>query len=84
MEEVYEIEEQIYNKLLYEYVLSKIELLSLKEKEVLKLRYGIGKISYETEKEASKTLNVTRERVRMLEASGLRKVRKLVKNDKRY
>ncbi|MBI4560974.1 MAG: sigma-70 family RNA polymerase sigma factor, partial [Candidatus Rokubacteria bacterium] len=49
--------------------------LSPKEKEILRLRFGIGKEGGETLEEVGKRFSVTRERIRQIEAKALRKLR---------
>jgi RNA polymerase primary sigma factor len=49
--------------------------LSSKEKEILRLRFGIGEESEHTLEEVGKRFSVTRERIRQIEAKALRKLR---------
>jgi len=49
--------------------------LSDREKEVLRLRYGLGTDREFTLEEIGKRLSVTRERVRQIESRALQKVR---------
>jgi len=52
-----------------------LETLSHRESEVLKLRFGINCDSDHTLEEVGKKFNVTRERIRQIEAKALRKLR---------
>ena len=52
-----------------------LSLLSDREKEVLRLRYGLGSEREYTLEEIGKRLSVTRERVRQIEARALEKLR---------
>ena len=49
--------------------------LSAKEKEILRLRFGIGEEREHTLEEVGKRFSVTRERIRQIEAKALRKLR---------
>jgi RNA polymerase primary sigma factor len=49
--------------------------LSPKEKEILRLRFGIGEEGEHTLEEVGKRFEVTRERIRQIEAKALRKLR---------
>jgi RNA polymerase primary sigma factor len=49
--------------------------LSEKEREILRLRFGIGKESEHTLEEVGQRFSVTRERIRQIEAKALRKLR---------
>jgi RNA polymerase primary sigma factor len=49
--------------------------LSAKEKEILRLRFGIGEEGEHTLEEVGKRFDVTRERIRQIEAKALRKLR---------
>lgn len=50
-------------------------LLSEREQRVLKLRFGLEDGKYHTLEEVGKEFDVTRERIRTIEAKGLRKIR---------
>jgi RNA polymerase primary sigma factor len=52
-----------------------LEPLSDREKEVLRLRYGLGTDREHTLEEIGKHLSVTRERVRQIESRALEKLR---------
>jgi RNA polymerase primary sigma factor len=62
----------------YEMLKDKIDLvlqsLSYREREIIKLRYGIGDDYTYTLEEVGRKFNVTRERVRQIEAKALRKL----------
>ena len=49
--------------------------LTDREKAIIKRRFGIGQSRPETLEEIGKSLNISRERVRQLEASALKKLR---------
>jgi len=52
-----------------------LSMLSPKEKEILRLRFGIGEEGEHTLEEVGKRFDVTRERIRQIEAKALRKLR---------
>jgi len=52
-----------------------LSMLSPKEKEILRLRFGIGEEGEHTLEEVGKRFEVTRERIRQIEAKALRKLR---------
>ena len=49
--------------------------LSEREARVLRLRFGIGEVANHTLEEVGKDFDVTRERIRQIEAKALRKLR---------
>ncbi len=53
-----------------------LSTLSSKEKEILRLRFGIGDGSEHTLEEVGRRFSVTRERIRQIEAKALRKLRR--------
>ncbi len=59
-----------------------LETLTAREKKVLTLRFGIGDGSPRTLEEVGKVFNVTRERVRQIEAKALRKMRHPIRSKK--
>lgn len=61
--------------LLREQIDGVLETLTAREKRVLRLRFGIGDGSPRTLEEVGKVFNVTRERVRQIEAKALKKMR---------
>ena len=56
--------------------------LSTREKEVIKLRFGLGDGCQHTLEEVGTVFNVTRERVRQIEAKALKKLRHPVRSQK--
>jgi RNA polymerase primary sigma factor len=52
-----------------------LSMLSPKEKEILRLRFGLGEEGEHTLEEVGKRFAVTRERIRQIEAKALRKLR---------
>ncbi|HHY81851.1 MAG TPA: sigma-70 family RNA polymerase sigma factor [Clostridiales bacterium] len=69
------IEEQIEQKELKHIVKELLNTITPKEQKVLKLRYGIEDNRQRTLEEVGKEFNVTRERIRQIEARALRKLR---------
>lgn len=53
-----------------------LDLVSEREREILRLRYGIGTGEERTLEEIGRRLSITRERVRQLEARALEKIRR--------
>ena len=49
--------------------------LSTKEKQILRLRFGIGEEGEHTLEEVGRRFSVTRERIRQIETKALRKLR---------
>ena len=62
-------------KMLKEQIDEVLETLPGREKEILKLRFGIGKTLPHTLEEVGRKFQVTRERVRQIEAKALKKLR---------
>ena len=60
---------------LHEHTLEALESLSLREQRIIKLRFGIGEKSEHTLEEIGREFNVTRERIRQIEAQAIRKLR---------
>ena len=52
-----------------------LSTLSAKEKEILRLRFGIGEAGEHTLEEVARRFSVTRERIRQIETKALRKLR---------
>ena len=52
-----------------------LETLTEREQKVLRLRFGLDDGEAKTLEEVGKTFNVTRERIRQIEAKALRKLR---------
>lgn len=63
------------NKGLQEAMKQVLEGLTVREAEVLKMRFGIGMDTDHTLEEVGKKFDVTRERIRQIEAKALRKLR---------
>ena len=61
--------------LLREQLLSVIDTLTPREQKVIRLRYGLDDSHPRTLEEVGKEFNVTRERIRQIEAKALRKLR---------
>ncbi len=68
--------------LLREQIDGVLETLTAREKRVLRLRFGIGDGSPRTLEEVGKVFNVTRERVRQIEAKALKKMRHPIRSKK--
>ena len=69
------VEDTITNDLLREKILEVLEDLSEKERHIISLRYGLKDGRCYTLEEVSHVYNVTRERIRQIEAKALRKLR---------
>ena len=67
--------ESLLNQDLTTQVERALSTLSPKEKEILRLRFGIGEDGEHTLEEVGKRFAVTRERIRQIEAKALRKLR---------
>ena len=67
--------ESTENENLKEDIDNKFALLTMREAKVLRMRFGIGQNSEYTLEEVGRVLNVTRERIRQIEAKALRKLR---------
>jgi RNA polymerase primary sigma factor len=68
-------QEAIMNSNLAENTLKVLSTLSPREEQVLKLRFGIGERANHTLEEVGQDFEVTRERIRQIEAKALRKLR---------
>ncbi|MFW6359202.1 MAG: RNA polymerase sigma factor RpoD [Chroococcales cyanobacterium] len=68
-------EDQVSKSLLREDLESVLETLSPRERDVLRLRYGLDDGRMKTLEEIGQIFNVTRERIRQIEAKALRKLR---------
>jgi len=68
-------EERVSKDLLREDLESVLDTLSPRERDVLRLRYGLDDGRMKTLEEIGQIFNVTRERIRQIEAEGLRKLR---------
>jgi RNA polymerase primary sigma factor len=68
-------EDQVSKSLLREDLESVLGTLSPRERDVLRLRYGLDDGRMKTLEEIGQIFNVTRERIRQIEAKALRKLR---------
>ncbi len=68
-------DDQVAKNLLREDLESVLGTLSARERDVLKLRYGLDDGRMKTLEEIGQIFNVTRERIRQIEAKALRKLR---------
>lgn len=68
--------------LLREQLLSVIETLTPREQKVIRMRYGLDNAHPRTLEEVGKEFNVTRERIRQIEAKALRKLRNPTRSKK--
>jgi RNA polymerase primary sigma factor len=67
--------EAVINLNLKEQTITVLKTLTPREAEVIKMRFGLGDGSEHTLEEVGKKFNVTRERIRQIEAKALRKLR---------
>jgi RNA polymerase primary sigma factor len=67
--------EAVINLNLKEQTINVLRTLTSREAEVIKMRFGLGDGSEHTLEEVGKKFNVTRERIRQIEAKALRKLR---------
>jgi RNA polymerase primary sigma factor len=72
----------VINGNLQEQTNSVLATLSPREEKVLRMRFGIGEKSDHTLEEVGQTFDVTRERIRQIEAKALRKLRHPSRNKK--
>ena len=72
--------EEVVNTKLSEQIASVLSDLAPREEQVLRKRFGIGEKSDHTLEEVGKLFNVTRERIRQIEAKALRKLRHPVRS----
>ena len=68
-------EDQVSKSLLREDLENVLDTLSPRERDVLRLRYGLDDGRMKTLEEIGQIFNVTRERIRQIEAKALRKLR---------
>ena len=68
-------DEAANSQLLSEQIVATLETLTLREQRVLRLRFGLEDGRQRTLEEVGAEFNVTRERIRQIEASGLRALR---------
>jgi RNA polymerase primary sigma factor len=66
----------VLNTNLKEKTESALKILTPREEQVLKLRFGLGEDSEHTLEEVGRRFSVTRERIRQIEAAALRKLRR--------
>jgi len=67
--------ENVVQTMLKEQLMSVIETLTPREQKVIRLRYGLDDAHPRTLEEVGKEFNVTRERIRQIEAKALKKLR---------
>ena len=67
--------DSVVHNILKEQLLSVIDTLTPREQKVVRLRYGLDDSHPRTLEEVGKEFNVTRERIRQIEAKALRKLR---------
>ncbi len=72
-------EEQIVNKYFKEQMHSILSILSPREREIIKLRFGLDSEYPHTLEEVGQIFKVTRERIRQIEAKAIRKLRQSVR-----
>ncbi len=72
--------EEVVNTKLSEQIASVLSALTPREEQVLRKRFGIDEKSDHTLEEVGKLFNVTRERIRQIEAKALRKLRHPVRS----
>jgi len=72
--------EEVVNTKLGEQIATVLSDLTPREEQVLRKRFGIGEKSDHTLEEVGKLFNVTRERIRQIEAKALRKLRHPVRS----
>ena len=72
--------EEVVNTKLFEQITHILSDLTPREEQVLRKRFGIGEKSDHTLEEVGKLFNVTRERIRQIEAKALRKLRHPVRS----
>lgn len=72
--------EEVVSTKLGEQIATVLSDLTPREEQVLRKRFGIGEKSDHTLEEVGKLFNVTRERIRQIEAKALRKLRHPVRS----
>jgi RNA polymerase primary sigma factor len=74
--------EKVSSSYLMDHLDEVLATLTPREEEVLRMRFGIGEITDYTLDEVGKRFNVTRERIRQIEAKALRKLRHPIRSKK--
>ena len=74
--------EAVLAKNLREHTSNVLNSLSAREELVLRMRFGVGEGTEHTLEEVGRSFNVTRERIRQIEAKALRKLRHLSRSTK--
>lgn len=74
-EEEYSVEQMAFNKILYYQLENVLNTLPPRERDILKLRFGLDDNHPRTLEEIGLKYGVTRERIRQIEAKALRKLR---------
>jgi RNA polymerase primary sigma factor len=72
--------ETIYLILRHKHLMKMLDMLGEKEREVLRLRFGLGRETPLTLKNVGEIMGVTRERVRQIEREALGKLRSLIRS----
>lgn len=70
-----EVEEEIDREILSKKIGDSLDTLDSRERKVLEMRFGLNGETIKTFEEVGKVFNVTRERIRQVEAKALRKMR---------
>ncbi|MBQ2827010.1 MAG: RNA polymerase sigma factor RpoD [Clostridia bacterium] len=68
-------EEEVFSEMLREQLIEVLHTLTQREEQVLKLRFGLDDGRPRTLEEVGQEFNITRERIRQIEAKALRKLR---------
>ena len=81
-EDILSVEDEVFATLLHEQLEEVLETLTEREERILRLRYGLDDGCKRTLEEIGQEFNVTRERVRQIEAKALKKLRHPSKSQK--
>ncbi|RKY36574.1 MAG: RNA polymerase subunit sigma [Candidatus Omnitrophota bacterium] len=73
--------DELNNFLRQEKITELLNQLTERERQILILRYGLNDSTFRTLEETAKGFNISRERVRQIENSALKKLRKMLKDD---
>lgn len=76
------VEDKVYDLLLHEQLEEVLRTLTDREEKVLRLRYGFEDGRTHTLEEIGKKYNLTRERIRQIEAKALRKIKRTPRSNK--